>query len=160
MKNLKTQSAFTLIELMITLVLSLLISYGIAQVLISSNRSSVTSDGLSQAQETGRFVMDYLAEHIRSAGLNAIDGSVVTTPFDRIINDARPGGDEIRIRTVPPAPVAGETIDTCTGVNTPFNGTQVIEHRLWIDNNNLMCQSFTDAGVALDAGPQALAAGI
>ena len=63
--------AFTLIELMITLVLSLMITYAIAQVLISSNRTSVTSDGMSQSQETGRFVMSYLANHIRGAGLNS-----------------------------------------------------------------------------------------
>lgn len=63
---------FTLIELMVTLVLSLMITYGIAQVLISSNRTSVTSDGMSQSQETGRFVMSYLAFHIRGGGLNSV----------------------------------------------------------------------------------------
>jgi len=161
MKIGNTQSGFTLIELMITLVLSLLVSYGIAQILINSNRSSVTSDGLSQAQETGRFVMDFLAEHIRSAGLDAVDGSVSTAPFGAILDNLRPGGDELRIRTVPPAPLAGQSINTCTGVNTAFNGSQIIEHRFWIDaNNNLMCQSFTDTGMALEAAPQALAGGI
>ena len=63
---------FTLVELMITLVLSLMITYAIAQVLISSNRSSVTSDGMSQSQETGRFVMSYLAGHIRESGLDSL----------------------------------------------------------------------------------------
>jgi type IV pilus assembly protein PilW len=67
--------AFTLVELMITLVLSLMITYAIAQVLISSNRTSVTSDGMSQSQETGRFVMSYLAKHIRLAGFDKNGGS-------------------------------------------------------------------------------------
>jgi type IV pilus assembly protein PilW len=72
MKNNYTLSkAFTLVELMVTLVLSLMITYAIAQVLISSNRTSVASDGMSQSQETGRFVMSYLASHIRGAGLNS-----------------------------------------------------------------------------------------
>jgi type IV pilus assembly protein PilW len=62
---------FTLIELMITVILSLLITYAIAQVLISSNRTSVTSDGMSQSQETGRFVMSFLGKHIREAGLDS-----------------------------------------------------------------------------------------
>ena len=61
----KKQQGFTLIELMITLVLSLLITYGIAQVLISSNQSSSSSDGVSQAQETARFVMSFLGKQIR-----------------------------------------------------------------------------------------------
>lgn len=69
----------TLVELMITLVLSLLITYAIAQVLISSNRSSVTSDGMSQSQETGRFVMSFLAAQIRQAGLDSITNESRTT---------------------------------------------------------------------------------
>ena len=62
---------FTLIELMITLLLSLMITYGIAQVLMSSNRTSVTSDGMSQSQETGRFAMSFLGNHLREAGLDS-----------------------------------------------------------------------------------------
>ena len=73
MKKVNLSRGFTLIELMITLVLSLLITYAIAQVLISSNRTSVTSDGLSQSQETGRFVASFMADDIRQAGLDSID---------------------------------------------------------------------------------------
>mgnify|MGYP000435625392 CR=1 FL=1 len=73
---------FTLVELMITLVLSLIITYAIAQVLISSNRSSVTSDGMSQSQETGRFVVSYLASYIREGGLDSTtDNSRSTGAF-------------------------------------------------------------------------------
>jgi type IV pilus assembly protein PilW len=86
--NYTLSRAFTLVELMITLVLSLMITYAIAQVLISSNRTSVTSDGMSQSQETGRFVMSYLANHIRGAGLNSTSnksntsGAFVSCPAD------------------------------------------------------------------------------
>jgi type IV pilus assembly protein PilW len=70
---------FTIIELMITLLLSLMITYAIAQVLISSNRTSVTSDGMSQSQETGRFVMSYLANYIREGGLDSVDDTSRST---------------------------------------------------------------------------------
>jgi type IV pilus assembly protein PilW len=76
----KKTDGFTLVELMITLVLSLMITYAIAQVLISSNRSSVSSDGMSQSQETGRFVMSYLANNIRQAGLDSIPDRKISTP--------------------------------------------------------------------------------
>lgn len=76
----KKSKGFTLIEIMITLVLSLMITYAIAQVLISSNRTSVASDGTSQSQETGRFVMSYLAGHIRQAGLDSINNPTIFTP--------------------------------------------------------------------------------
>jgi type IV pilus assembly protein PilW len=62
---------FTLIELMITLLLSLMITYAIAQVLMTSNRTSVTSDGMSQSQETGRFVMSYLGSYLKESGLGS-----------------------------------------------------------------------------------------
>ena len=75
----KKNQGFSLVELMITLVLSLLITYAIAQLLINSNQTSVTSDGISQSQETGRFVMSYLANQIRQSGLNSISNNSVTT---------------------------------------------------------------------------------
>lgn len=80
MRTSKKIHGFTLIELMITLVLSLIITYAIAQILMSSNRSSVTSDGMSQSQETGRFVMSYLANNIRQAGLDSIPDRKISTP--------------------------------------------------------------------------------
>ncbi|MEH6450764.1 MAG: PilW family protein [Oleispira sp.] len=83
---------FTLIELMITLVLSLMITYAIAQVLISSNRSSVTTDGMSQSQETGRFVMSYLANQVRQSGLDSItNDSRITQTFINCSNPAFAG---------------------------------------------------------------------
>jgi type IV pilus assembly protein PilW len=73
------EQGFTLVELMITLVLSLLITYGIAQVLISSNQSSSSSDGVSQAQETARFVMSSLGRQIRASGANSITNNSIKT---------------------------------------------------------------------------------
>lgn len=79
MNNRNTQHGFTLIEIMITLVLSLLITYGIAQVLISSNQNSSSSDGVSQAQETARFVMSFVGEQIRDTGINSISDQDITS---------------------------------------------------------------------------------
>lgn len=79
MINTNKQHGFTLIELMITLLLSLMITLAITEILISSNRTSVASDGMSQSQETGRFVMSYLANNIREAGLDSINNSGITT---------------------------------------------------------------------------------
>jgi type IV pilus assembly protein PilW len=73
------EQGFTLVELMITLVLSLLITYGIAQVLISSNQSSSSSDGVSQAQETARFVMSSLGRQIRASGANSTTNNSIKT---------------------------------------------------------------------------------
>ena len=79
MINNTKQRGFTLVELMITLVLSLLITYGIAQVLISSNQNSSSSDGASQAQETARFVMNFIGRQIRSTGINSMSDRELTS---------------------------------------------------------------------------------
>ena len=79
MKSHHNEQGFTLVELMITLVLSLLITYGIAQVLISSNQSSSSSDGLSEAQETARFVMSSLGKQIRASGANSVTDNSIKT---------------------------------------------------------------------------------
>jgi type IV pilus assembly protein PilW len=73
------QKGFTLVEIMIALVLSLLVTYGIAQVLITTNQSSSSSDGVSQAQETARFVMSFFGRQVRTAGTNSIDNDAITT---------------------------------------------------------------------------------
>jgi len=135
---------FTLVELMITLVLSLMITYAIAQVLVSSNRTSVSSDGVSQSQETGRFVMSFLAGQIRQAGLDSItnesrktgafisckdfpdladdNACMVENPGGEteitIVTPADPNrihGDRLAIAWIPPA----DSLADCTG-NTGY----------------------------------------
>ncbi len=135
---------FTLVELMITVVLSLLITYAIAQVLISSNKTSVSSDGVSQSQETGRFVMSFLAEKIRQAGLDSItnesrktgafiscadfpaladdnacmaenDGGETEITIETPADPTRLHGDRLAIAWIPPA----DSLADCTG-NTGY----------------------------------------
>lgn len=173
MKNITITRGFTLsrgltlIELMITLVLSLMITYAIAQVLISSNRTSVTSDGMSQSQETGRFVMSFLANNIRSAGLDSITNDNVTTAA--IISCEDPAmaglmdfevagnhqcsfesdlggdptvntGDRLAIAWVPPLPAGGEAlIRDCSGTGG-YAEDEIILNVFWVEfdaNNNM-----------------------
>lgn len=185
----KIQTGFTLVELMITLVLSLLITYSIAQVLISSNQSSVTSDGYSQSGETGRFVMTYLANNIREAGLDSITDENATTPAiidcttfpafaaqgacstdsstggnETNIDDDSRAGDRLSIAWIPPA---GQELD-CTG--TGFGGFaagDIIINSFWVQNdltaggNSLYCQGFHFDGTNIvENNEQAIANGV
>jgi type IV pilus assembly protein PilW len=165
----KKQQGFTLIELMITLVLSLMVTYGIAQVLISSNQSSSSADGVSQAQETARFVMSYLGGQIRESGLDSITDDGVNTravigcdiaalaavnacPVESntgateaniTVAAAALSGDRFAIAWVPPA---GVTTD-CTGVTIAgFVADMIIVNVFWVsfdataNSNSLFCQ--------------------
>ena len=153
-------NGFTLIELMITLVLSLMITYAIAQVLISSNRSSVTSDGMSQSQETGRFVMSFLADQVRRAGLDSVTDENITAPafvscsdpaMAALIDvDGIPGnnlcsmesslgvdplanpGDRLAIAWVPSVPVGGPgLIRDCSGQGG-YAADEIILNVFWV----------------------------
>lgn len=160
----KKIKGFTLVELMITLVLSLMITYAIAQVLISSNRSSVTSDGMSQSQETGRFVMSFLADQIRRAGLDSITNDNVTAPA--FVSCADPNmvalldfggtagnhmcsfesnlggdpavnpGDRLAIAWVPTVPAGGAAdIRDCTGTGG-YAVDDIILNVFWIERDD------------------------
>lgn len=179
MKNRQNQQAFTLVELMISLVLSLLVTYGIAQVLISTNQSSSSSDGVSQAQETARFVMSYLGGQIRPAGLDsiidddvnsqAVIGCDIAALSDPTINacsiENNAGtGDRLAISWIPPA---GTTTD-CTGANIAgFTPDTIIVNVFWVgfdataNSNSLFCRGHLFDGTNVISGSaQAIANGV
>src|SRR5690554_277541 len=67
--KLNKQNGMTLVELMVAAALGLIIVSFITNIMISSSRTALQSEGLSQAQENGRFVLSWLQENVRSAGL-------------------------------------------------------------------------------------------
>src|SRR5690554_1380607 len=63
------QRGMTLVELMVAAVISLIIVFFITNIMISSSRTAMQSEGLSQAQENGRFILTWLQGNVRTAGL-------------------------------------------------------------------------------------------
>jgi len=61
-------AGFSLVELMVALGLSLLLLAGVVAIFSSSRVAYESTDQLSRVQETGRFALDQLSRHIRSAG--------------------------------------------------------------------------------------------
>jgi len=59
---------FSLVELMVAALLSLLIMVGVVQIFISNKHTYNTQQGLSQVQESGRFAMHFLGKEIRNVG--------------------------------------------------------------------------------------------
>src|SRR5690554_7931133 len=65
------QRGMTLVELMVAAVISLIIVFFITNIMISSSRTAMQSEGLSQAQENGRFILTWLqVKYARPALLN------------------------------------------------------------------------------------------
>lgn len=89
-KNLKDRG-FTLIELMITMVMLSIIVVAIVSVVMNSQKAKRNTELISEAQQTGRILVDMLSEDIRSAGYgaNAPAGHlpiVYAGPFDIMIS--------------------------------------------------------------------------
>jgi len=61
-------AGFSMVELMVAITLSLLLLTGVVAIFSSSRVSYETTSQLSRVQETGRFALEQLSRHIRSAG--------------------------------------------------------------------------------------------
>lgn len=62
---------FTLVELMVALVISLLLMAGVIQVYLSSKQSYRLQDNVARIQESGRLATEILTRYIRLAGYRA-----------------------------------------------------------------------------------------
>lgn len=59
---------FSLVELMVALVITLILLAGIGQIFLSSKKSYTLQDSLARIQESGRYAMDVLSQDLRRAG--------------------------------------------------------------------------------------------
>ena len=66
--NVRAAAGFSLVELMVALGLSLLLLTGVVAIFTSSRVSYESTDQLSRVQETGRFALEQISRHLRSAG--------------------------------------------------------------------------------------------
>jgi type IV pilus assembly protein PilW len=59
---------FSIVELMVAMVITLILLAGIGQIFLSSKKSYNLQDSLSRMQESGRYAMDTLTQDLRRAG--------------------------------------------------------------------------------------------
>lgn len=67
-QNRLTEQGFSLIEIMIALVISLILMAGVLTIMSSSKRTYLLQDELGQLQENARFALDDIAFNLRVAG--------------------------------------------------------------------------------------------
>ena len=177
------QKGLTLIELMISMTLSLIVIFAVGSILISSNQAASVSDTLADSKETGRFAVDYINRQLLRTGYDPDDAGVV--PFGDMcvaagdtvcIDEVADGtGDRLAVRRI--AEAGESNAVTCYGsalldaADADISEDVVVTDVYWVavDNNglsNLRCQSFDEDGT-VRANPgdsfgnsQALAAGV
>jgi len=70
----KRQRGISLVELMIAITLSIVITAGVIQIFISNKRTYQVQEAVSRLQENGRFAAEFLADDIRMAGFMGCAG--------------------------------------------------------------------------------------
>ena len=70
------QHGLSLVELMVAITLSLLLTLGVIQIFSSSKQTYQVQDALNRLQENARFALDFLTYDIRMAGNLGCDSSV------------------------------------------------------------------------------------
>ncbi|NJD05254.1 MAG: hypothetical protein FIA97_02010 [Methylococcaceae bacterium] len=88
------QRGISMVEIMIALVLSLVLSAGVIQVYLSSKQSYRTQEGYSRLQENARYAMETMTRFIRLAGYKPYGASAMpddTTVFPATVSFAVAG---------------------------------------------------------------------
>jgi len=79
---------FSMVELMIALVITLILLAGIGQIFLSSKKSFVIQNNLARIQENGRYAMDVVASDLRRAGYWGGNADITTISGTQSINPA------------------------------------------------------------------------
>ncbi|WP_419813000.1 PilW family protein [Bacterioplanoides sp.] len=115
--NIKHQNGLSLIELMIALSLGVVISLFLINIMASSNRAAINSEGSSEATENGRFIAGWLTERFRIGGYSS-EGTNLEIPYADTCAAAN---------ILPPAPNANCSFDDDNSTTT--GGDKVVTLR-------------------------------
>jgi type IV pilus assembly protein PilW len=185
--SIQRQQGLTLIELMISMTLSLIVMFAVGSILISSNQAASVSDTLADSQESGRFAVDYINRRLLKTGYDpegtdlVAFGDLCVDAADTVcIRDNDSGtGDRIAIRrvaeveedpddstkTIPKSNAItcyGSALLDAGGNEITTNVTVTDVYWVEVDDDglsNLRCQSFDEGGTSF-GNSQALAAGV
>ncbi len=84
-KTLTIQAGLTLVELMISLSISMLLILAVGSFYIANKSSYNIEEQLARLQESGRYANYYLTQEIRNAGFQGCSDSSEVKSFDRTV---------------------------------------------------------------------------
>jgi type IV pilus assembly protein PilW len=112
------QRGFSLVEMMVALVITLILLAGIGQIFLSSKKSFLIQDSLGRLQENGRYAMETLTQDVRRAGFWGGNADITA------IEDHTPGGAS-----------NANKIATDDGSCTDVNWSRMLTHRIFGKND-------------------------
>ena len=167
----RLSSGFTIVELMISITLGLVIVSSITQVLVRNKSLSKTEVSLSRIQESGRFVINTLAEDLRNVGYHGCTdpSKMKLTVMARTGIDADFGATSLRGFEVgtdgdfEPAIVSGDALANIQGAGAlkARQGSDVVQLK-YADRTGAKLTAPTDvinASLSVDSNTAGLATG-
>lgn len=115
------QHGFSIVEAMISMLIGIILLAGSMQVFISSKKSFLLQDAISQIQDDARFAIHFITRDLRHAGypqgnLGVNEGAGEALAFDisdnKTSNNSSEGSDQLAIKY--------ESLADCTGNATPL----------------------------------------
>lgn len=95
--SLRRQRGFTMVELMVAMVISLILMAGIGQIYLSAKKSYSIQNSLAHQQQTARYVMEVISQDLRRAGYwggNAAPAEITGSLGIATDNGTCPSGDD------------------------------------------------------------------
>lgn len=97
----KTQTGFSLVELMVAMGLGLVLSAGAVQLLITNRQTAFYQEALSEVQDVGRFAANFIVNDLRKAGYTeSIDTPIDPLDSGNTTNGAAGANDQVEINYV------------------------------------------------------------
>jgi len=177
------QRGLTLLELIMSMALSVVVVFAVGSILMTSNQAASVSDTVADSQETGRFTVDFMNKQLLRTGYDPEELGFI--PFKNdcqssddiiCINEATTGtGDRIAVRRV--AQPNQSNAVTCYGSKLldkdekEISVDVVVTDVYWVEVDDeglssLRCQTFDENGTVLSnprdsfGDPESLAAGV
>lgn len=147
----RCQRGLTLVELMVALVLSMLLTLAALQLFSTNQRSFLLQQTSSALEEDGQMVLRYIAADIRNAGLDSADNGTrrpVTlggeTPLS--LDGGDDGNDELVLASW------GNT--DCQGASTASGNPEIIRNRYFVNADGVLsCEGSLSAGDPVELLP-------
>lgn len=127
----RPQRGVTLVEMMVAIVITLIVSAAVVAIFVSSKKAYVTQDKLARVQENGRFAMYYLMQDLRMAKYmgclenvdnvvyNNLNIAVSDFSFGSVIGPS-PLGVDSKVQKTDPVATPLEGIDDVDSASTWF----------------------------------------
>lgn len=126
------QRGLTIVEIMVAMVLSLILTAGVVEVFIGSKNTYRVNDALSRLQEDGRMALEFMTRDVRMAGYQ---GCTRYGPVTNTLNNAGNFAYDFTVGIRGYDNISGALPAELTGFNpAPLAGTDIIVVRRQSDN--------------------------